>query len=47
MKAIAALCLFFVCAYSAPRFNVELDSHWTLFKSTFGKQYSTAEEVTR
>jgi len=47
MKAFAALCLFFVCVYSAPTFNVELDAHWTLFKSTFGKQYSTVEEITR
>jgi cathepsin L len=47
MKAIAAICLFFVCVYSAPTFNVELDSQWALFKTTFGKQYSTAEEITR
>ena len=47
MKAFAALCLFFVCVYSAPTFNVELDAHWTLFKSSFEKQYSAVEEISR
>ena len=47
MKAFVALCLLFVCVYSAPRFNTELDAHWTLYKTRFGKQYSTIEEVAR
>jgi hypothetical protein len=47
MKAIAAICLFFVCVYSAPTFNVELDSDWALFKTTYGKQYSSSEETNR
>jgi len=47
MKAFIALCLLFVCVYSAPTFNTELDASWTLFKSVFGKQYTFSEEVTR
>jgi cathepsin L len=44
MKAFIAICLLFVCVYSAPTFNTELDAPWNLFKRTFGKQYSSAEE---
>jgi cathepsin L len=47
MKAFIALCLFFVCVYSAPTFNTELDASWNLFKNVFGKQYTFSEEVTR
>jgi cathepsin L len=47
MKAFIALCLLFVCVYSAPTFNTELDASWNLFKNVFGKQYTFSEEVTR
>jgi len=47
MKAIAAICLLFACVYSAPTFDAQLDSHWNLFKTTFGKQYTAAEEIVR
>jgi len=48
MKAFIALCLLFVCVYSAPTFNAELDAPWALFKLSFGKQYaSTEEEINR
>jgi len=47
MKAFIALCLLFVCVYSAPTFNAQLDASWTLFKRTFGKQYSADEEISR
>jgi len=47
MKAFIALCLLFVCVYSAPTFNAKLDAPWNLFKRTFGKQYSSDEEVSR
>jgi hypothetical protein len=47
MKAFIALCLLFVCVYSAPTFNVELDAPWALFKTTFDKQYTAAEEINR
>jgi cathepsin L len=46
MKAFIALCLLFVCVYSAPTFNAELDAPWVLFKRTFEKQYASAEEET-
>jgi len=44
MKAFIALCLLFVCAYSAPTSNVELDAPWALFKRVHEKQYSSVEE---
>jgi len=47
MKAFIALCLLFVCVYSAPTFNAELDAPWAIFKATFGKQYSGEEEINR
>jgi cathepsin L len=47
MKAFIALCLLFVCVYSAPTFNTELDASWNLFKNVCGKQYTFSEEVTR
>jgi cathepsin L len=48
MKAFIALCLLFVCVYSAPTFNAQLDEPWALFKLTFEKQYaSNAEEINR
>jgi cathepsin L len=46
MKAFIALCLLFVCVYSAPTFNAELDAPWVLFKRTFEKQYASVEEET-
>jgi len=48
MKAFIALCLLFVCVYSAPIFDTTLDAPWALYKRTFEKQYaSDAEELTR
>jgi len=48
MKAFLGLCLLFVCVYSAPTFNTQLDEAWTLFKRTFEKQYaSNGEEISR
>jgi cathepsin L len=47
MKAFIALCLLFVCVYSAPTFNAELDAPWAIYKATFGKQYSGEEEINR
>jgi len=48
MKAFIALCLLFVCVYSAPTSNSLLDAPWALFKQTFQKQYgSTEEEISR
>jgi cathepsin L len=48
MKAFIALCLLFVCVYSAPVFDATLDAPWALYKRTFEKQYaSDAEEITR
>jgi len=47
MKAFIALCLLFVCVYSAPTFDAELDAPWDLFKHTYGKQYSFTEEINR
>jgi cathepsin L len=48
MKAFIALCLLFVCVYSAPVFDSTLDAPWALYKSTFEKQYaSDAEEIIR
>jgi cathepsin L len=44
MKAFIALCLLFVCVYSAPTSNTELDAPWALFKRTFEKQYTSVEE---
>jgi len=40
MKVFIALCLLFVCVYSAPT----LDAPWTLFKRTYEKQYTSVEE---
>jgi cathepsin L len=48
MKAFIALCLLFVCVYSAPTFDTTLDAPWALYKRTYEKQYaSNAEEITR
>jgi cathepsin L len=48
MKAFIALCLLFVCVYSAPTFDATLDAPWALYKRTFEKQYaSDAEEILR
>jgi cathepsin L len=47
MKAFIALCLLFVCVYSAPTFDTTLDASWTLYKRTFEKQYASNEETTR
>jgi cathepsin L len=48
MKAFIALCLLFVCVYSAPTFDATLDAPWALYKRVFDKQYASAEEeVTR
>jgi cathepsin L len=47
MKAFIALCLLFVCVYSAPTFDAELDAAWNLFKHTYEKQYSFTEEINR
>jgi cathepsin L len=47
MKAFIALCLLFVCVYSAPTFNSELDAPWNLFKRVFAKQYTFTEEISR
>jgi hypothetical protein len=48
MKAFIALCLLFVCVYSAPTFDATLDAPWALYKRVFEKQYASAEEeVTR
>ena len=47
MKAFFVLSFLAVCAYSAPTFNTELDSQWTLFKTVYEKQYTTAEETIR
>jgi len=47
MKAFAALCLLFVCVYSAPTFNAQLDAPWALYKRTFEKQYASNEEANR
>ncbi|CAF1034813.1 unnamed protein product [Adineta steineri] len=47
MKAFIALCLLFVCVYSAPTFNSLLDEPWALFKRTYGKQYTSVDEVSR
>jgi len=48
MKAFIALCLLFVCVYSAPTFDATLDAPWTLFKSIYEKEYaSDAEETLR
>jgi len=44
MKAFIALCLLFVCVYSAPTFNAQLDAPWNLFKRTYEKQYTSVEE---
>jgi hypothetical protein len=48
MKAFIALCLLFVCVYSAPTFDTTLDAPWALYKRTYDKQYaSDAEEMIR
>jgi cathepsin L len=48
MKAFIALCLLFVCVYSAPTFDTTLDAPWALYKRTYEKQYASyAEEITR
>jgi hypothetical protein len=47
MKAFLALCLLFVAVYSAPTFDAALDEPWTLFKRTFQKDYTFAEEINR
>jgi len=48
MNAFIALSVLFVCVYSAPTFNTQLDESWTLFKRSFDKQYqSGVEEITR
>ncbi len=44
MKSFIALCLLFVCIYSAPTFNSQLDVPWTLFKRTYAKKYASVEE---
>jgi cathepsin L len=44
MKAFIALCLLFVCVYSAPTFDATLDASWTLFKRTYEKEYETSNE---
>jgi len=44
MKAFIGLCLLFVCVYSAPTFNVELDETWGLFKRTYEKTYASFDE---
>jgi hypothetical protein len=44
MKACIALCLLFVCVYSAPTSNVELDAPWVQFKRLYEKQYTSVEE---
>jgi cathepsin L len=44
MKSFVALCLLFVCVYSAPAFNSELDAPWALFKRTYKRQYMSVEE---
>ena len=44
MKAFIALCLLFVCVYSAPTSNSQLDAPWTLFKRTYEKQYTSVVE---
>jgi hypothetical protein len=48
MKAFIALCLLFVCVYSAPTFDTTLDAPWALYKRTYDKQYaSDGEEMIR
>jgi cathepsin L len=48
MKAFIALCLLFVCVYSAPTFDTTLDAPWDLYKRTYEKQYASyGEEITR
>jgi hypothetical protein len=47
MKAFIAICLLFVCVYSAPTFDAELDAPWALFKRTYEKNYAAHEEVNR
>ena len=44
MKVAIALCLLFVCVYSAPTFNALLDEPWTLFKRVHEKRYTSVEE---
>jgi hypothetical protein len=44
MKAVIALCVLFVGAYCAPMLDEELGAQWTLFKSTYGRQYNSVEE---
>jgi cathepsin L len=44
MKAFIALCLLFVCVYSAPTFDATLDAPWALYKVTYEKGYASYEE---
>jgi hypothetical protein len=43
-SVLAVLALAFTCSLA---FDAKLDQHWSLWKSSFNKQYSNVEENVR